>query len=194
MTIDPKSLTADSVLTMPVADMEPTYRALRSWLEAEFDALGYEARCLAREGAHGSPGFSGERLAHANGQRSQLLTRRETYDRLADVKHLLAILTGRYDDRLPTDETRAPAVRRRAEIVAARRSRPVYAVRLDAATGAVREGFERLEGTAASRDEAVAVARAEGHTVVIDGGLVERTPGEVLGEETDVWTVTVEAA
>lgn len=71
--------------------------------------------------------------------------------------------------------------------------RPVYAVRLDA-TGAVREGFERLDGVASTRDEAAAVARAEGFTVVTDGGLVELTPGEVVGEEGDVWTVTVEVA
>lgn len=70
-------------------------------------------------------------------------------------------------------------------------ARPVYAVRLDAATGAVCEGFDRLEGTASTRDEAIAVARANGREVVTDGGLVETTPGEVVGEESDVWTVTV---
>ena len=73
-------------------------------------------------------------------------------------------------------------------------ARTVYAVRLDPDTGAVCEGFERLDGTATTRDEAAAVARAAGHTVVIDGGLIERTPGEVVGEEVDVWTVTVEGA
>lgn len=71
-------------------------------------------------------------------------------------------------------------------------ARPVYAVRLDSTTGNVCEGFERLDGNAASRDEAIAVARAAGLTVVIDGGLIGLTPGEVVGEARDVWTVTVE--
>jgi hypothetical protein len=75
-----------------------------------------------------------------------------------------------------------------------RTARPVYTVRLDPATGAVCEGFGRLSGTASTADEAAAVARAEGYTVVTDGGLIERTPGEVVGEESDVWTVTVEGA
>lgn len=75
-----------------------------------------------------------------------------------------------------------------------RTARPVYAVRLDPATSAVCEGFERLDGTAYTADEAAAVARAEGYAVVADGGLIERTPGEVVGEESDVWTVTVEGA
>jgi len=75
-----------------------------------------------------------------------------------------------------------------------RTARPVYTVRLDPATGVVCEGFGRLSGTASTADEAAAVARAEGYTVVTDGGLIERTPGEVVGEESDVWTVTVEGA
>lgn len=79
-------------------------------------------------------------------------------------------------------------------VLSAATLRPVFAVRLDPTTGAVCEGFERLDGTASTRDEAVAVARAEGFAVVTEGGLVERTPGEVVGEESDVWTVTVEGA
>lgn len=75
----------------------------------------------------------------------------------------------------------------------ARTARTVYAVPLDPTTGETLEGWRRLDGTATTRDEAVAVARAAGLSVVIDGGLVERTPGEVVGEETDVWTVTVDA-
>jgi hypothetical protein len=121
-TIDIKTITAEIALTLPVSDLEPAYRALRAWLETEFDALGYESRCLARESAHGSPGIGGARLAHANDQRALLANRRERYERLVDVKHLLAILTGRYDDRLPGTDATAPAVRRRAEIVAERRT------------------------------------------------------------------------
>ena len=70
-------------------------------------------------------------------------------------------------------------------------ARSVYAVRLDATTGALCEGFDRLCGTATTREEAAAVARAAGHAVVTDGGLIEVAPGEVVGEERDVWAVTV---
>jgi len=70
--------------------------------------------------------------------------------------------------------------------------RPVYAVRLDSTTGLVREGFEYV-GEAVSREDAIAECEAEGHTVVTDGGLIELTPGEVVGETGDVWTVTVAA-
>jgi hypothetical protein len=70
--------------------------------------------------------------------------------------------------------------------------RPVYAVRLDRATGLVCEGFEYV-GEATSREDAIAECIAEGHTVVIDGGLIEITPAEVLGDVADGWTVTVAA-
>ena len=70
--------------------------------------------------------------------------------------------------------------------------RPVYAVRLDPTTGLVGEGFEYV-GEATSREDAIAECVAEGHTVIVDGGLVEITPAEVLGDVFDGWTVTVAA-
>ena len=73
-----------------------------------------------------------------------------------------------------------------------RTARPVFAVRLDPATGDVLEGWHRLDGTAHSAAEAIDVAIAEGRTVVTEGGAVELAPGEVVGADHDVWTVTVE--
>jgi hypothetical protein len=71
-------------------------------------------------------------------------------------------------------------------------TRPVFAVRLDRTTGDVREGFDRLDGTASTREEAIEVARAAGLAPVIDGGDIDTIPAEVVGEERDVWGVTVE--
>jgi len=70
--------------------------------------------------------------------------------------------------------------------------RPVYAVRLDTATGNVCEGFEYV-GEATSREDAIAECIAEGHEVVTEGGMVELTPGDVVGESCDVWTGTAAA-
>lgn len=72
-----------------------------------------------------------------------------------------------------------------------RTARPVFAARLDSTTGEVCEGFERLAGTATTKDEAIECARAAGLVVVLEGGLVEVTPAEVLGTDEDAWTVTV---
>jgi len=71
-------------------------------------------------------------------------------------------------------------------------TRTVYAIRLDRATGDVCEGFERLDGTASTREEAIEAARAAGLTPVIDGGNIDLIPAEVVGEERDAWGVTVE--
>jgi len=72
-------------------------------------------------------------------------------------------------------------------------ARPVFAIRLDRTTGDVCEGFERLDGAAATREEAIEAALAAGLTPVIVGGNIDLIPAEVVGEERDVWGVTVEA-
>ena len=54
-------------------------------------------------------------------------------------------------------------------------------------------GRERRGAGGRRREDAIAECIAEGHTVIVDGGLIEITPAEVLGDTVDGWTVTVAA-
>lgn len=147
-----------AVLALPVSEREATYQRTRTWLRDEFERLVREARSLGHEALR--VGAYGDRRdatisARLEAGRQQHTEARDAYERAAMASHALAILTGRYDGRLPWgDDWRAPYVALRV-----------------ATTGEVRTAREVVLPRARTAQEQAARQRlgAELHTIIGSG-------------------------
>ncbi len=99
-----------SVLTLTAAEAETAYVALREHLAAERTEL---ASIQSRPWMPGIPAPGG---IPNDEVRAESARRWSEYRRLDAVKYRLAVLTGRYDGRLPTSADMADVVARRAEM------------------------------------------------------------------------------
>ena len=112
-------LTLDNLATIPTADRERIYRALRDRMAEDFGRLAREGRSLSQErrhraGAYPDAARNAAVARHIDASEAQHEADRAQYDRLVSVKYALAILTGRYDGRLPAhDPAMVPFVAQR---------------------------------------------------------------------------------
>lgn len=107
--MDTTHLTLDSILTLSPAEAESTYRALRDHMQERLAEVASLRRSVQASTMVG-------RSVHVSHEREQADEMAAEYERLTDVKSALAVLTGRYDDRLAHLDARlsVAVARRRA--------------------------------------------------------------------------------
>lgn len=104
------ALTATSILTLTADEAESAYVTLRDHIAAERAELVSVQSRPWMPGIHAPGGIPVDEL------RAERARRWGEHRRLDAVKYRLAVLTGRYDGRLPTSADMADVVARRAEM------------------------------------------------------------------------------